>query len=193
MSLPVFALSLLITELAFGEGGAPVPGVGTSPVLEQKCLNCHDDDMGASWGQLSSHKLLFDCTMCHTLTTGAGKGHAGARACADCHSSKTHPTPAACSTCHDVHGAANAFLVRAAIPRADGSTVEVHVTKPEGAGVDGLVRAGVAGAAAGTGLCEVCHQGLAHYNADGSGSNHPSDYCATCHPHEVGFAPSPVR
>jgi len=190
MNRLLVCLALLAATAAFAEDAAPTLGVGTDLVVEQQCLGCHGAGVGEAWANLSSHKVLYDCKVCHTPTAASGKGHASTRACTDCHSSASHPTAAtACGTCHDVHGAVNAFLLRATVQRPDGTTVPVHVTKPEGASNDGLVHAGVAGATAGTGLCETCHHDLAHYNADGTGTPHATEYCGTCHSHQDGFAP----
>ena len=190
----LFAMAWLATAAAFADEPTPPSGVGTDLAAEQACLGCHAAGVGQAWANLSSHKLLHDCTVCHAATAPSGAGHASKKDCGDCHSAKTHPpATSTCATCHNVHGSANAFLIRASITRPDGTAAAIHVTKPEGASADGLVRAGVAGAAAGTGLCEVCHQGTAHYTAAGGGTAHSGAWCATCHSHEQGFAPAAVR
>jgi len=196
MSRLAFLLGLLAAGAARAEGPAPstLLGVGTDLAAEAQCLTCHGAGVGAAWAHLSSHKVLHDCKVCHALSAASGAGHASKKACGDCHSAKTHPpATSTCATCHDVHGSPNAFLVRSSLTLANGGSVPIHLTKPHGASTDGLVRAGVAGAAAGTGLCEVCHQGTAHYTAAGGGSPHAGDWCATCHSHEDGFAPAPAR
>jgi predicted CXXCH cytochrome family protein len=196
MSRPIFVLALLVAGAALADDGLPSTtlGVGTDVAGDVQCLGCHDAAVGAAWANLSSHKVLHDCKVCHALSAPSGAGHAAKKACGDCHSSRAHPqATTACSACHDVHGSANAFLVRTSIVRPDGTAATIHLSKPEGASNDGLARAGVEGATAGTGLCEVCHQGTAHYDAAGTGSAHSTLHCTLCHSHQDGFAPGASR
>ncbi len=162
-------------------------GIGTDLAGVQQCTACHDA-VGTAWGHLNSHSLLLDCRTCHKVTGASGKGHAETPACSTCHSQKSHPTAAtACNACHDAHGTVNAFLVRDSVTLASGTVATLHVTKPEGAGKDGLVRAGVSGQVAGTGVCEVCHETTTVYNHAGTGAAHGTQWCAECHRHEDGY------
>ena len=187
----IFAVALIVPGAA-GADGTPDPqwetslGVGTDDAGSQTCLGCHSAVQG-SWSNLSTHSLILDCATCHVATNPPGPGHAAKAACETCHSEQTHPTGAACTSCHDPHGSANAFLVRADLPLTAGGTAAVHFTRPEGASKDGLVRQGVSGATAGTGVCEVCHSKTAHYDQKGSGTAHSGDWCALCHSHQGGF------
>jgi hypothetical protein len=174
---------------------APAPdGVGTDLAASAKCLGCHAA-VAAAWKNPSSHERLLDCATCHAVTGPSGKGHAVTPACSKCHSEQSHPAAsAACATCHAVHGSANAFLLRESIELPGGGTAAVHVTKPEGASANGLARAGVAGATAGTGLCEVCHAATKHYDRAGKGTAHSGRWCFDCHDHQAGMAVSaPAR
>lgn len=167
-------------------------GVGTDAAQAEGCLSCHAG-LRAAWEAPQTHSLLLDCGTCHALKAASGKGHADSPACAKCHSQKSHPAAAtACGTCHAVHGSANAFLLRESVEVPGGGTAAIHVTKPQGASKDGLVRQGVAGATAGTGLCEACHQGTAHYDRAGTAAAHDAGWCAPCHGHAEGFASPPA-
>ena len=167
---------------------APAPGVGTDLARDAQCVTCHAD-VGAAWATMSSHSLLHDCVTCHAVKAASGKGHADRPACAKCHSEATHPAGADCGTCHDPHGSPNAFLVKSSITLPSGGSAAVTVTKPEGASIAGVARAGVTGAQAGTGLCEVCHASTKFYDAAGKGATHSTKWCAECHVHAAGFAP----
>jgi hypothetical protein len=170
-------------------GAAPAPsGVGTDVAADKACLGCHAAAIGDAWSHPNSHERLLGCRGCHATTAASGKGHATSPACAKCHSQKGHGAAPACATCHDVHGSDNAFLVRLSVTTPAGKVVPLHVTKPEGATPDGLVRRGVAGATAGTGTCEVCHATTSVYDAAGKGAAHSPRWCAECHRHEAGFA-----
>lgn len=180
---------------AAGAGGAPFDGgaygSGVDPAVLAHCAGCHTDVV-ARLALPSSHHALFDCLGCHaTSTKGGGPGHASTRECAACHSEAAHPAGARCGTCHDAHGTPNAFLVNEGVPLTHGGLAYVRVTKPEGASADGLARAGVKGARAGTGLCEVCHDATKHYDRDGLGAPHDAAWCGTCHDHAAGFASPP--
>ncbi|MBI4952294.1 MAG: hypothetical protein HY908_09685 [Myxococcales bacterium] len=172
------------------DGGAPPSGLGTDDATTAVCLGCHAD-VAARWQAQSAHRPLYDCNGCHGLGTVFPHGvPAAPLPCARCHSETSHPAgQAACTGCHDPHGSDNLFLVRRTIMLPGGGTVHVHFSEPEGASADGLVRAGVAGEAAGTGLCEVCHTATAHYDAAGAAAPHETAWCATCHGHQAGFAP----
>ena len=79
-------------------------------------------------------------------------------------------------------------MIRTELPLPGGGTAEIHFTSPDGASADGLVRTGVDGEVAGTGLCEVCHDSeRAYYNRDGTGAPHDATWCASCHTHSTGF------
>jgi hypothetical protein len=163
--------------------------VGTDLAGDRACLECHYG-VGLDWARLSSHSLVLDCATCHAqVTEEPGPGHRGAPACARCHSQQPHPEGLACSACHSVHGAQNAYLVRPVVVTTQGAPAAIHFSRPEGASRDGLARAGVTGATPGTGLCEVCHAATAVYPASGQGAAHSPAWCPTCHDHANGFAP----
>jgi len=147
---------------------AGVDGTGTDQALVTKCLGCHA--LGEKWALGSSHSLLFDCSACHAALKPSGRGHVTTRACAECHSSKSH-RQYRCVDCHDVHGSENLFLMR---PVVLGERIEL--TTPV------LVNDG-------TGTCEVCHTNTAHYRRDLNGTEHTGAWCITCHSHGARFAP----
>lgn len=190
--------ALALAALLAGCGGAqapsaaPLAGTGPDPAVVRACLDCHAS-VGAAWRFASSHSTLLDCAGCHTeLSPTPGPGHQARPACARCHSEAAHPSAAACTACHAPHGSGNAFFVPASITLPAGGTAAIHFTVPAGASADGLVRQGVAGEQAGTGLCEVCHQATRHYNQSGTAAAHDAGWCARCHDHQRGFA-SPAR
>lgn len=164
-------------------------GIGTDQAASDECLSCHgevDDD----WQHPSTHRQLLDCFSCHTVRdVPPGPGHAERSQCTACHSQAVH-SDQSCTTCHNQHGSSNAYLIRTVLTLPDGSTANIHFTRPEGASADGLVRAGVDGESAGTGLCEVCHDSKRrYYNRDGNGAPHETTWCANCHKHSTGFDP----
>lgn len=161
-------------------------GVGTDLAAEARCLECHGS-IKAAWENLSSHKVVLGCTVCHSISAASGKGHAATKACAGCHSEKAHPEGAACAACHDPHGTANAFLFRGTIETPGRKSAEVVLLKPEGASANGLTRAGVEGQKAGSGACEVCHESTTYYNSAGTGAAHSPEWCGRCHDHQEGF------
>lgn len=155
----------------------------------EECLSCHAE-VAAAWEDPSSHRLVLDCEICHAELAGEeGAGHRDIPDCATCHSERTHAPAGDCSVCHEPHGSVNAFLLRASISVPGEAAAAVHVTAPEGASVDGLVRAGVDGAQAGTGLCEICHATTTYYRRTGDGAAHETDWCPLCHSHQDGFRP----
>lgn len=156
--------------------------------IARDCARCHSDQ-GDAWQHLSSHRLLHSCNGCHqTLAPSEGPGHQSRPQCDRCHSEEAHEG-LECVVCHDPHGTANAYLLRARItlPASLGEA-DVHVTRPEGATLDGFVRQGVDGGVAGTGFCEVCHTRTAHYTRQGNGSAHHGELCSSCHAHATGFS-----
>lgn len=169
----------------------PGEGLGGEPGVVELCLSCHSE-IREAWSQPSSHEVLFDCKGCHDL--GGDFTHEvpiSLPSCERCHSESVHPkNGAACTTCHDPHGSTNLFLIRSSIVTPAGESVSVDFTSLAGAGPGGLVRAGVEGEVAGTGLCEVCHVATQHYNRSGTGAPHATKWCADCHDHQSGFAPS---
>jgi hypothetical protein len=153
-----------------------------------RCLRCHAS-VASAWENLSSHSAVLDCQGCHMVLSFAGAGHAVRPACTRCHSESSHPSPgASCVICHDPHGSPNVFLVRPKLSLSGGGAAGIHLSRIEGAGRDGLARAGVAGEKAGTGLCEVCHGVTRYYRRDSSGTPHEAGWCAGCHRHSEGFA-----
>ena len=166
-------------------------GIGSDLSLAPTCTSCHLG-VGAAWAHLSTHSLLYDCKRCHSVLDGQPvKGHATSIACSECHSEASHPAGADCESCHDVHGSENAFLLRAMLSTPSG-IASVHLTLPEGASADGLVRQGVQGLPLGGGACEVCHSQTKYYRRDGSGAKHDSAWCGQCHSHAVGFGAGQV-
>ncbi len=161
-----------------------------------RCLSCHTA-IADDWSRVSSHRLLYACTVCHTERNAMpGPGHEERPACQRCHSEHAHPVAANCTGCHAPHGSSNAFLIRPSIQRPDGTQANVYVTQPAGRSANGFVRGGIADAGAdgsvgtpGTGLCETCHTTTRFYTRRGDGAPHPTRYCGECHAHVAGFAP----
>ncbi len=162
-------------------------GVGTDLAASAACLSCHTR-IAESWANPSAHRQLLGCTGCHERgAEPPAPGHAGTPTCSTCHSQSDHSSQG-CTTCHDQHGSENAYLIRASLRLAGGGRAEIHFTEPTGATPDGLVRTGVAGATAGTGLCEVCHsERVDFYNRTGTGKPHPTTWCGECHDHQRGL------
>jgi predicted CXXCH cytochrome family protein len=183
--LAAAAALLSIGLIAAADNWDALTGIGSNDTVEGHCLSCHDETK-EQWDNLSSHRVLYDCSFCHETVAESGEGHAASKDCSACHSHTPHP-PSECSACHEPHGTINAFLMKDTIKLADGSEVPVHVTKPEGASKNGLARAGVEGEKAGSGLCEVCHQNTKYYNSKGDGEAHDTDFCGHCHDHEEGY------
>ncbi len=166
----------------------------TDEEINATCIACHAP-IGDRWRMLSSHHLLFNCTVCHTQQLARpGPGHQDRPSCSHCHSEGAHPDDGTCRQCHDPHGSTNAFLLNETLTLpGDAGTATVHVTRPEGATSEGFVRAGVPDAGAGTGFCEVCHTTTAYYTRAGTGSSHNDGLCSGCHSHPDGFRPTNAR
>ena len=156
----------------------------------EECVECHAEVVDR-WQNPSSHQLVLDCLTCHPAVGAApGPQHRAMPDCATCHSERSHLFVTTCTSCHDPHGSANAFLLRESIPTPEGRLVPVRVTLQEGASVDGLARAGVAGEEAGAGVCEVCHDATRYYSNRGDGEPHHTEWCPTCHSHQEAFVPN---
>lgn len=139
----------------------------------------------------SSHAVLLRCRDCHeVLRLDASPGHARTAHCSDCHSQRVHGG-AGCDVCHAPHGTSNAFLLRETLAVDEDRIAIVRVVRPEGASWSGLARAGVPGAKAGTGVCEVCHDATRFYDRAGAGEPHDSAWCGGCHLHDLGFLTPP--
>ncbi len=179
-------LAALASASCVEVGRFETPDAGVDGPLA--CFRCHADKE-EPWSHPSSHRLLFRCEDCHAYLSAYGPGHAVRRPCSNCHSEQAHPAGAECTGCHTPHGSANAFLLKESIVTPAGSAAQVHVTKAEGASPEGLVRAGVDGQPAGSGLCEVCHRATGHYNSAGTAAPHESGWCGRCHSHQRAFAP----
>jgi predicted CXXCH cytochrome family protein len=173
-------------------GGAPTTGpaatgVGVDTAGTLACLACHDEK-SEPWSHPSTHRAVLGCPACHTSLGAPGPGHVTIPECADCHSEAAHPADRECVDCHDPHGSSNAFLIRETIETTSHTNADISFTTPEGATANGLARAGVAGQAAGTGLCEVCHDSTRYYPQSGAGEPHDAEYCVDCHAHATRFA-----
>lgn len=163
-----------------------------APDMEE-CQNCHISQV-AAWEHPSSHSALYDCEFCHVeIYDEPVSGHRTVPWCDNCHSEQTHnPTYfqgdfqlISCTTCHEPHGSPNLFLMQRAIPVSRGETAEVEFTNLDGMAEGSFVQPGNL---AGTGLCEVCHEGTTYYNRDGNGQDHFTSRCTDCHDHALGFA-----
>lgn len=163
-------------------------GLGVDDGVIERCLSCHAAVVGDAWAQTNnSHHALLDCDACHHI--GEDIPHATTPelpTCDGCHSEVAHQG-LPCTSCHNPHGSANAFLIRTQVMTPDGDVVDIHLTASEGATPDGLARYGVEGSTPGTGLCEVCHTTTIVARADGAGVPHTPDYCTDCHNHQQGF------
>jgi hypothetical protein len=206
---PLLAAAAALSLLACG-GSGDGHGEAGGP---QACGDCHAQQV-AAWENFSSHRALFDCGSCHAESmVSPGPGHRSVSQCADCHSEASHPVArvddvalpgdgasqqdraSGCARCHDPHGSTNARLIRERITaggaeeasivftsffgRADGSYAELSAG-------DG----GMNGREAGSGPCEVCHDGTRVYDRSGKGpaGRHPTERCTLCHDHARGFA-----
>jgi hypothetical protein len=181
-------------DLKDGVNPAAVAPAGSASVSSQAdrvqpCLGCHEA-IGKRWQKTSSHSLLLDCVTCHGAEP-PGPSHGKVRACAECHSEKTHPQSVTCSGCHDVHGSDNLLLIREQIELPKGGTAAVTLTSYEGASLTGLARGATSGAQPGAGLCEVCHDATRYYRSTGDGEAHLKSWCGACHKHASGFSPLP--
>lgn len=154
-------------------------GQGVDVAVIDGCAACHAELAARFSG---SQALLLDCSGCHVVSdANGGACHAAIPACSDCHSEVAH-AGLACTGCHDPHGTGNLVLIKASIARPDGTTATIAVGSALGLAADGLVHGD------GTGLCETCHVGTAHYDAAGDGSPHETRWCGAWHDHQRGFA-----
>jgi doubled CXXCH motif protein len=164
-------------------------GLGADAESDETCVSagCHVA-VAEAMAPGSSHAVLLRCRDCHEVVRlDATPGHARSAACEGCHSQRGHEG-VACTVCHSPHGTSNAFLLRETVAIDADRVALVRVARPEGASWSGLARAGVPGAKAGTGFCEVCHQHTRFYDRDGTGAPHDGAWCESCHLHDDGFA-----
>jgi predicted CXXCH cytochrome family protein len=188
-----------VAGLAIALSGCGTDGatryVGPAPTAEQtfgSCTFCHGEVAEPLLAHGHGDAQIRCDSACHAsdLRPGeVGPGHRNVPRCADCHDEQqTHQDAAAgttgeCTNCHTPHGSANLFLVKEVIAPPGGSARMVTFTSLDGRG-DGGFTTGT-----GAGLCEVCHRETRYFRSDGSGEEHFTFPCFTCHPHTAGFAP----
>jgi hypothetical protein len=191
----LLAIAIAAAAAGCGDSGSPKFG-GDAPALEEtygSCTFCHKGLSTFMFDRGGHGSLDVKCQLCHEdlLPGDPGPGHRSIPACADCHSrQETHGdldtgTMQECLVCHNPHGSTNLFVVRTRIDTPGGETAEVEFTNLDGQSDGGFTSASDPG----SGLCEVCHTQTRYYRNDGTGGNHFTLTCFTCHPHTQGFRP----
>lgn len=164
--------------------------IGFAPVVtDDNCPICHTDQ-GGRFEKPSGHSVNLLCSDCHAEVSPApGPGHRAKPACGDCHDNATHapqgPPGFSCETCHEPHGSDNRSLVVEDVVVPQGGTRSIDFTSTAGRQDGSFASASMPG----TGLCEVCHTTTQYYRADGTGGQHFTVSCVTCHTHDGGFLP----
>lgn len=143
-----------------------------------QCIACHDSNAAHISGTLGDNMRLLlpndnmQCASCHS--------DAAKVADADRRDLGTHLGGGSlCKGCHDVHGTANAAMIREVINGVpisfnNASTAFVKTSAPF------------------NGLCQVCHTATRHYKSGQAMDGHPTKGCLACHSHKgaVAFAPT---
>lgn len=159
------------------------------------CAACHPAEAAAA-AETGGHAPTLDCVSCHANArpNRFGRRHRTVARCADCHDVTGHPPRRRprrgrreqrnCLGCHTPHGSPNLAHVRPDV-RHRRRLVPIEFLNASGAAPGGYTNPD----APGTGLCEACHRKTEFFRRDGTGAEHFTAPCTTCHRHEVGFAP----
>ncbi len=158
----------------------------TAPPGAGECGTCHYD-LALAYTFPAGHAAALDCIACHgdRRPGRVGRRHRTIPNCSQCHDDvHGHPAKAAerlgrrqtrnCLNCHDPHGGANLHLVRNLV-RSRQHLYDVTFTVDAGLAPGGLASP----TDPGSGMCEVCRRGDAHFTAN----------CPLCHDHTRAFAP----